>query len=107
MPLLLRSNDEVERRGDALPTNEADLSRSSIPSLAHRKRDPRLLEPIVRLPHHNAERSAAIEATLPKAQHPLPEKWLLPAKPRPPHSPHQPQQSRLRRYTSALQRQPI
>jgi hypothetical protein len=30
-------NDEVERRGDALPTNEADLSRASIPSLAHRR----------------------------------------------------------------------
>jgi hypothetical protein len=41
-------NDEVERRGVALTPNEADLSRSSIPSLAHRSRAPRSLEPIVR-----------------------------------------------------------
>src|SRR6266404_2873062 len=40
-------NDEVERRGVALPTNEADLSRSSTPSLAHRTYAPRSLEPIV------------------------------------------------------------
>ena len=45
------SNDEVERRGVALPINEADLSQSSIPSLAHRRRAPRSLEPIVRRPH--------------------------------------------------------
>lgn len=31
------SNDEVERRAAAPTSNEADLSRSSIPSLAHRK----------------------------------------------------------------------
>src|ERR1700730_17957546 len=30
-------NDEVERRGNALPANEAALSQSSIPSLAHRR----------------------------------------------------------------------
>jgi hypothetical protein len=41
------SNDEVERHGVAPPSNEADLSPSSIPSLAHRRRDPRSLEPIV------------------------------------------------------------
>jgi hypothetical protein len=33
-------NDEVERRGSALPPNEAYLSRSSTPSLAHRRRNP-------------------------------------------------------------------
>ena len=32
-----RSNDEVERRGIATATNEADLSRSSTHSLAHRR----------------------------------------------------------------------
>ena len=42
------SNDEVERRGAATMTNEADLSQSSTPSLAHRRRGPRSLEPIVR-----------------------------------------------------------
>jgi len=42
------SNDEVERRGDALPRYEADLSQSSTPSSAQRRRDPRSLEPIVR-----------------------------------------------------------
>jgi len=31
-------NDEVERRGTSLPQNEADLSKSSTPSLAHRRR---------------------------------------------------------------------
>ena len=46
--LLHASNDEVERRGIALPTNEAALSQSSIPSLPHRRRDPRSLEPMVR-----------------------------------------------------------
>src|SRR5260221_9617691 len=44
-------NDEVERRGFALPLIEAALSRSSTPSLAHRRRDPRSLEPIVRRQH--------------------------------------------------------
>ena len=34
------SNDEVERRGASPTTNEADLSRSSIHSLAHRSRSP-------------------------------------------------------------------
>ena len=38
--IITASNDEVERRGVALPTNEADLSRSSIPSLAQRRRGP-------------------------------------------------------------------
>jgi hypothetical protein len=42
------SNDEVERRGFALPTSEADLSQSSTPSLAHRRCYPRSLEPMVR-----------------------------------------------------------
>jgi hypothetical protein len=42
------SNDEVERRGAALPANEADLSQPSIPFLAHRRCDPLSLEPIVR-----------------------------------------------------------
>jgi hypothetical protein len=35
-------NDEGERREVALPRNEAALSKSSTPSLAHRRRDPRL-----------------------------------------------------------------
>ena len=39
------SNDEVERRGIASSPNEAALSQSSIPSLAHRRRHPRSLEP--------------------------------------------------------------
>jgi len=42
------SNDEVKRRGVALPLNEDALSQSSTPSLAHRRRGPRSLEPIVR-----------------------------------------------------------
>ena len=42
------SNDEVERRGVALTRNEAALSQSSTPSLAHRRCGPRSLEPIVR-----------------------------------------------------------
>ena len=41
-------NDEVERRGVASTKNRADLSRSSTPSLAHRRRNPRSLESIVR-----------------------------------------------------------
>jgi hypothetical protein len=42
-------NDEVERRGAAPPTNEADSSRSSTRSLAHRSCvAPRSLQPIVR-----------------------------------------------------------
>jgi hypothetical protein len=40
-------NDEVERRGYVVPRNEADLSQSSTSSLPHRRRAPRLLEPIV------------------------------------------------------------
>jgi hypothetical protein len=44
-------NDEVERRGAALTQNETDLSPSSIPSLVHRRLDPRSLEPIVRRDH--------------------------------------------------------
>ena len=43
------SNIEVERLGAALPAIEADLYRSSTPSLAYRRRDPRSLEPIVRV----------------------------------------------------------
>jgi hypothetical protein len=34
------SNDEVERRGVAPAPNEAGLSQSSTPSLAHRRRNP-------------------------------------------------------------------
>ena len=41
-------NDEVERRGASPASNEGTLSQSSTPSLAHRRRDPRSLEPIVR-----------------------------------------------------------
>src|SRR6266403_2012870 len=37
---LLDSNDEVERRGVAPSTNEADLSESSISSLTRRRRSP-------------------------------------------------------------------
>jgi hypothetical protein len=33
-------NDEVERRGVGVPTNEDALSQSSIPSLAQRRRGP-------------------------------------------------------------------
>src|SRR5271154_5551878 len=44
---LRSSNDEVERRGASPASNEGTLSQSSIPSLAHRRRDPRSLEPIV------------------------------------------------------------
>src|SRR6266478_5740252 len=40
---LIGPNDEVERRGGALPINEVDLSRSSTPSLAHRRHAPRSL----------------------------------------------------------------
>ncbi len=42
------ANDEVERRGASPTPNEATLSQSSTYSLAHRRRDPRSLEPIVR-----------------------------------------------------------
>src|SRR5580658_7800961 len=42
------ANDEVERRAVAPRSSEVDLSQSSIPSLAHRRRAPRSLEPIVR-----------------------------------------------------------
>src|SRR5258708_3725140 len=49
MANMIGPNDEVERREVALPSNEADLSKSSIPSLAQRRRHPRSLEPIVRL----------------------------------------------------------
>jgi hypothetical protein len=41
-------NDEVERRGASPASIEGTLSQASIPSLAHRRRDPRSLEPIVR-----------------------------------------------------------
>src|ERR1700676_3747741 len=49
MPLAIASNDEVERRGVAPTTNEADLSSSSTYSMANRRCGPRSLEPIVRL----------------------------------------------------------
>ena len=45
---LIGPNDEVERRGAAPTSNEADLSQSSTHSLSHRRRDPRSLDPIVR-----------------------------------------------------------
>jgi hypothetical protein len=47
VPLPSWHSDEVERRGVATTPNEADLSQSSTPSLARRRRDPRSLEPIV------------------------------------------------------------
>src|ERR1019366_6293233 len=47
-PTFPGSNDEGERRGGAVPESEADLSQSSIPCLAQRRRGPRSLEPIVR-----------------------------------------------------------
>src|SRR5665213_972218 len=57
-------NDEVERRGTSPTSNEADLSRSSTPSLAHRRRDPRSLEPIVRCqPWTSAESHSDFELT--------------------------------------------
>src|SRR5277367_4940261 len=60
------SNDEVERRGASPASNEGILSQSSIPSLVHRRRDPRSLEPIVRtatyrLAHHR--RRSLVNAT--------------------------------------------
>src|ERR1700722_15814018 len=42
------SNDEVERRGVAPTTNEADLFQSSTLALTHRRHAPHSLEPIVR-----------------------------------------------------------
>ena len=42
------SNDEVGRRGVVPATNETDLSQSSTPSLAHRRRNPAIARPIVR-----------------------------------------------------------
>jgi hypothetical protein len=45
--LNLVSNDEVERRGGALPTNEADLSQPSIHPLAHRRRDPAIARTVI------------------------------------------------------------
>jgi hypothetical protein len=38
---MISSNDEVERRGGAPTANEAALFQSSIPSLAHRRHQPR------------------------------------------------------------------
>ena len=49
---LMLSNDEVERRGASPESNEGTLSRSSTPTMAHRRRDPRSLEPIVRRYRH-------------------------------------------------------
>src|SRR5580698_1834932 len=46
--LIMGPNDEVERRGASPASNEGTLSQSSTPSLAHRRRGPRSLEPIVR-----------------------------------------------------------
>src|SRR4029077_16300209 len=45
---LIAPNDEVERRGASPASNEGTLSQSSTPSLAHRRRDPRSLQPFVR-----------------------------------------------------------
>jgi hypothetical protein len=47
IPSLRASNDEVERRGASPASNEGTLSQPSTPSLAHRRCDPRSLEPIV------------------------------------------------------------
>ena len=55
------SNDEVERRGTAA-TNEADLSRSSTPSLAHRRCAPRSLEPFVRAPSDALNKAGCLSA---------------------------------------------
>jgi hypothetical protein len=56
------SNDEVERRGVELPSNEGTLSKSSTPSCATDDAAPRSLEPIVRrLPH---QRSAHFSITI-------------------------------------------
>src|SRR5258707_470958 len=44
----MSSNDEVERRGASRASNEGTLSQSSTPLLAHRRRHPRSLEPLVR-----------------------------------------------------------
>src|SRR5579859_7753886 len=47
------ASNEVERRGVAATTNEADLSESLVPSLAHRRRDPRFAPtPIARRQCH-------------------------------------------------------
>src|SRR6266403_2005582 len=46
--VLVSPNNEVERRGASPASNEGTLFPSSTSSLAHRRRDPRSLEPIVR-----------------------------------------------------------
>ena len=56
------SNDEVERRGNASTSNEAHLSQSSTPSLAHRSCGPRSLEPIVRSRHGSTHQNRHEEA---------------------------------------------
>jgi hypothetical protein len=55
-------NDEVEQRGNALPTNEAKFSQSSTPSLAQQRRNPcdrpnRLLE-AMRRPHNRTKNNS-------------------------------------------------
>ena len=56
------SNDEVERRGAARTSNEADLSQSSTPSLAHRRCAPRSLEPFVRAPSDALNKAGCLSA---------------------------------------------
>jgi hypothetical protein len=57
MPVL--PNDEVERRGALLTSNEADLSQSSIPPWLAEYATPRSLEPIVRAHRYGARASFA------------------------------------------------
>jgi hypothetical protein len=45
---VLNTNDEVGRRGAVPTTNEASLSQSSTPSLAHRRRGPVIARAVVR-----------------------------------------------------------
>jgi len=56
-------NDEVERRGSSPASNEGSLSKSSNPSLANRRRDPRSLEPIVRMHRPELVATQAIPKT--------------------------------------------
>jgi len=58
MRMKVASNDEVERRGAAPTSHEAELYRSLTLSLAHRRRRPRSLEPIVK--RHSQQRSIQV-----------------------------------------------
>jgi hypothetical protein len=62
-------NDEVERRWASPTSDEVDLSQSSTPSLAHRRRDPRSLEPIVR--QHYPRPACAVVQLTPSGTAPL------------------------------------